>query len=89
MAIDFKNINPQKIVKQSFGKAAIRAYYAEFAGMVFFLGISVGTVVGAFKTVSGYSESFLKVSYCGGEKNRRDVRFSFSFFRIPAHLGAP
>lgn len=48
--------------EDTFGADAIRAYYAEFAGMVFFLGISVGTAVGAFKTVSGYSNSFLKVT---------------------------
>lgn len=48
-------------VKNLFTKAAFRAYYAEFIGMVFFLFVSVGSVVGAMKTVSGFSAAFLKV----------------------------
>jgi hypothetical protein len=36
-----EKIVPERL-RGPFGKAALRAYYAEFAGMVFFLGISVG-----------------------------------------------
>jgi hypothetical protein len=36
-----EKVVPKRLHK-NFGKSALRAYYAEFAGMVFFLGISVG-----------------------------------------------
>lgn len=49
---------PKKL-RKDFGKAALRAYYAEFAGMLFFLGISVGCAVGSKHILNEYEKSFL------------------------------
>lgn len=60
--------------KKNFSVSSLRAYYAEFAGMVFFLGISVGSACSAFKVVSEYSTGFLKV--CCSSHLARVLRFN-------------